>query len=180
MPRIYGKFSKIKMDGQWTQRVNDGLQIMMRQAARAWLRAIILYVPVWTGFAKGSIKFASGPQGFLGAALNVAIPINPSHTRPKWYYHPGRKTRVRKIPQNGGRFSRYNFSVARKVYYFSFRSDVAHFIINDFYGSHATGAAWGASEKGKRAFEEYIVLNFNRVMTDVGSFLLTVDVPFGQ
>jgi hypothetical protein len=179
MPRITGKIFKIVPDGNYNKRLDDSFNILIRGAARAWLRAIITKIPIWTGFALGSVKFARGKNGFLAQYLNVAIPISTPQKYPKFYYHPSRVNRIRKIPENASKFGQYNFSAQRKIFQFFFRSDVVHFIINDFYGSRVTGP-WHSMEFAQLAFEEYIKRNFARVINQAGSFTTFVEVPLGK
>lgn len=125
----------------------------MRQAAAAWLRAVIVRVPIWTGFARGSLKFADGPRGNLSRFLNVAVPTGPSKPYPKWYYHPGRQ-RIRKIPENAGRFAHYTFSTTRRVYTFTYTTTVIHFILEEFFG--VVSGPWEAGEAGREAWAEFM------------------------
>lgn len=180
MPRFYGKFVKIVPNNKWSDLLEKRLNVLIRGAARAWLREIILHVPIWTGMARGSIKFARGQGGFLSAYLNVAVPISGVRPFPRFYYHPGRKTRIPKVPISGAKFAKYSFAVTNKVFRFTFRSDVVHFILNEFYGSDSTGAPWHALEKAQAAFQQYIKDNFRDVVgKQVGSFASYVSVPFG-
>lgn len=137
---------------------------LVYRAAREWLKAVIRAVPVWTGFAQGSIKFARGPNGNLQRYLNVAMPISARAERPKWYYHPGRANRIRKIPTEAGRFGAYKFVHDRHVYRFRFRSNVVHFILNEFY-SHPqiASAPWYSLDDGWKAFDAYIRENWKKL-----------------
>lgn len=150
------EFSKITFDtGGFTKAFDEKAARLVRMAARAWLRALILQIPVWTGFALGSVKFAKGSGGNLGKYLNVAIPISPRSRRPRFYYHRGGR-RTPKTPERAGTYSEYNFPSGQWRYRFSFRSDVIHFILNEFYASVSPSSPWLSMNAGRRAFLDYM------------------------
>lgn len=165
----------LKIDNErWTKAIDSALQTLIRQAARSWLRAMIIHVPVWTGFARGSIKFARGTNGNLGQFLNVAIPISPIAISPKTYKHGDGRV-VPKTPSRGGVFGNYTFTASQHRYRFNFRTDVVYFLINEFFGSKSSPLAWHSFESGRKAFEQYIrdnILNLPKVK----DFLLKVPV----
>lgn len=184
MPKITGQFYKLKLPkGDVNKSFDEAAQRLIRQAARAWIREVILHVPVWSGMALGSIKFAKGTNGFLARYLNVQVPISPKSTRKMWYYHvvDGERVgkRIRKTPMNGGRFARYTFTGARKQYRFFFRSDVIHYIINEFYRDVSPESPWNSMEKAGDAFKIYIANNYKRLLPKVSDYVVAVKVPFG-
>ncbi len=80
MIELKGFFTKLTLDpGRYTKTLDKSMNVQLRQAARAWLRAVILKVPVWTGMSRGSLR----P---LGAFLRVAVPISPVASRKKVFY----------------------------------------------------------------------------------------------
>lgn len=159
MPRFNVRLSGLKMDRKgFTKAFDTKVTALMKGAARAWLKAVFLQVPVWTGFARGSLKFADGPNGNLSRFLNVAIPTNANHAYPKWYYHPGRG-RVLKTPENAGRFAHYTFTQTRHVYTFTYSSSVVHFLIEDFFGRMSPTAPWLSGVAGKLAWDNYFEVN---------------------
>jgi hypothetical protein len=56
--------------GSATRSLEQVSEVVLRQAARSWLRAMVKAVPVWEGTARGTLK----P---LGRFLRVAVPISP-------------------------------------------------------------------------------------------------------
>lgn len=140
--------------GRFTKAFDSKAEVLMKKAAAAWLRAVIVRVPVWTGFARGSLKFADGPRGNLSRFLQVAVPITGRRKTPKWYYHPGRG-KVEKTPENAGRFAHYTFSTSRHVYTFTFTSTVVHYLIEEFFGQVSPTAPWLSMEAGRQAWLEY-------------------------
>lgn len=162
---------KFKFDKKgFTASFDKQAQILVRQAARAWLRAVILEVRVWTGFALGSIKFARGPNGNLGQFLRVSIPISPVSERPKYYYHSDGR-RIPKTPERAGVLGKYNFPTAQRRYRFSFRSDVVHFLANEFFESVSQTSPWHSMKAGREAFREYITAHSSD-LPHVNSFIV--------
>lgn len=120
----------------------------MRNAARAWLRATYAKVPVYTGEARASLT----P---LGEFLGVDIPIERS---PEADLH-GHRNRGEWTGRNLGH---YTFVMEKDKYYFTFSTDVRHYIYNEqnvapFLLTQPT--PWYSFEDGKRAFQDYIRLH---------------------
>ncbi len=148
--RFKGQLSGLRVNGTFTKRLDRDLQRLIRQAARAWLREIITRIPIWSGETLGSIKFAQGTDGNLARFLNVSIPINAPYPRPN------------KNEQTGGTQGQYNFSYARNVYSFFFRSDVVQFILNEFTVANSPTSPWDSLIYAQIAFENYIAENLDR------------------
>ncbi len=152
--RFTGRFTYMDFDIKtYKKTLDEALETQMRQAARAWLRAILSarlpvvrrgpgdvgIPPVWTGTARGSLQ----P---LGRFLRVAIPIKPKIKL------PGRG------PQVGENRSSFKFDKKFDRYYFRFSTQVIHFTLNEFYQSnlqltHKT--PWGGLKIGQAAFQKY-------------------------
>jgi hypothetical protein len=133
---------------------DDEMQVQMRQAARAWLRAMLTaelpvvrrgggtskgIPPVWTGTARGTLI----P---LGRFLKIAIPISPKVKR------PGRG------PNVGASKGKFQFGVLHDRYYFRFSTQLAWYTLNEFNASdlpltHKT--PWEGFEIGQKAFQDY-------------------------
>jgi hypothetical protein len=178
VPRFSGQLQGLKLaKGKFTKVLDRQLQVLVRLAAREWLRAVIIKVPVYTGFALGSVKNAEGEKGNLARFLNVAVPIVPVNKRLHFYYHPGRK-RIVKNEDTGAYFSKYAFVNFNKVYRFRFQSDIIYYMINDFFGSDFTGP-WNSMDAGKTAFFEYLDANKVRMLPKVSDYLVKINVPFG-
>lgn len=146
---------KLKFDREgMSKATHAALQTIMRGGAREWLRATFIHVPVWTGMARGSLKFAQGYGGVLSRVLNVAIPITP-HAR-------ARKT-WRKSPEAGGNLSQFAFVHTDKINRFRFKTDTFHYWHNEFFARTDPGASgqqiiapWHSFEYGKAAFRRYL------------------------
>lgn len=169
-----GSLHGLKIDhGKFTKALDTAAKRLTLEAARQFVRAMIRLVPVWTGMAMGSIKFARGTNGNLGRYLNVAIPISP-----KAY-------RKNKNPEIGGAMGRYNFTAQRHIYTFLFRSDVPHFFMNNFFERTDPGAKnqqiqapWGALEAGQDAYRNHVRANIGK-LPKVGKFIekVVINLP---
>lgn len=153
--RFTGRFTYIDFDPKtYKKSFDEAMEVQMRQAARAWLRAMLTaelpvvrrgtgsskgIPPVWTGTARGTLI----P---LGRFLRVAIPISPKVRR------PGRG------PDVGAGKGKYNFDKSYDRYYFRFSTQLAWYTINEFNASdlpltHQT--PWKGFEIGQKAFQDY-------------------------
>ncbi len=129
---------------RYTKTLDQAIQVQVRQAAREWLRAVILKVPVWTGTSVGSLQ----P---LGNFLRVKVPNNPVAVRPGYGPSVGRANQEFKFERNGTTWS------------FSFTEGVAHYIVNEFYNVNDTGhfnlknpGPYLSFKAGEIAFQSYI------------------------
>lgn len=135
---------------------DDAMNTQMRQAARAWLRAMLSaelpivrrgavgatstgIPPVWTGTARGTLV----P---LGRFLRVAIPIKPVVKL------PGRG------PDVGAAQGKFFFGNNYDRYYFRFSTQLAYYTLNEFHQSdipltHKT--PWEGFAIGQKAFQDY-------------------------
>src|SRR5688572_20554130 len=81
--KFTGQLMGLKLKrGEITKTFTMQAERVVRAAAREWLRAVYVRIPVWTGMARGAIKFAKGRTGessgqFLSIYLRVAVPIEP-------------------------------------------------------------------------------------------------------
>lgn len=156
--RFYGRFFAIKIDkGKFTKDLEERADALVRNAARVFIRTLITRIPIWTGFTMGSIKFAQGNNGDLHAFLGIAVPIGGTHRTPRYYYPPNRVRRIRKIPENAGKYANYSFTNSRHIYQFSFRDDVVQFLINEFYSNVSPTSPWNSLKVARDAFEDYLV-----------------------
>jgi hypothetical protein len=151
--------------GEFTKAVLETLQTQSRQAARAWLRAVILKVPTWTGEARGSLK----P---LGSFLNVAIPISPSTSRQAQAAMAAGHTAEAGTAQ--GNFQFKIEGEARVIFIFS--TDVVHYLINEFYdvSEHIhliDPVPWYSLRAGKAAYKEYLTTNLKAKIPKLKSYI---------
>jgi len=140
---LKGFFTKLTLDpGRYTKTLDKSMNVQLRQAARAWLRAVILKVPVWTGMSRGSLR----P---LGAFLRVAVPISPVASRKNYGI------------QAGANASAFKFSKEGTKYIFEFDEGVLHYTINEFYNvkppiNLITPGPYGSFKAGELAFQTYV------------------------
>lgn len=152
----------------------EALKVLIRQGAREWLRATFVLVPVWTGMARGSLKFARGPNGTLAHVLNVAIPINP---------HPRARPTWRKNDEAGGRISEFDFVHTEKIHRFRFRTETWHYWHNEFRPRTDPGAVgqqiiapWRSLVAGSAAMTRYLTVAGPKKLPKLFKYIET----FGQ
>lgn len=156
--RFTGRFKFEDFDSKGLKKTWDaGMQTQMKQAARAWLRAILTtelprvpskpgppsigIPPVWTGTARGTLT----P---LGKFLNVKVEIKPIAFRPGFGPDVGR---------GKGKFAFENDG--KGVYRFRFSTQLVYMVLNEFNQSdldltHKT--PWGGFKIGQKAFKNYV------------------------
>lgn len=162
MFRFQASLHSFKFDeDRFTKAFEKAALILIKKAAREWIKAVIIRIGTWTGFAKGSIKFARGPFGDLGSFLRVSIPINKNKEyirtgRPRFYYGNG-DIKVPKTPERGGIRGRYNFTQSQGRHRFFYRSDTVHMVANVFYkNAEIPSTSKEAMRAGAKAFRAYI------------------------
>lgn len=159
-----GSLHGLKLDsGSFSKTFEAQVQVLIRNATREWLRAVVLRVRVWTGFSLGSVVFAQGQSGIgLARFLHMAVPVVPLHTTPKWYY-PGFRGKVPKTPAQGAIFGEYNFPSSQHRYRFRYTNNVIQFGIGEFYGTPQSGGPWDSMRAGGDAFNAYLKENIHRL-----------------
>ena len=131
MIKVQGFYSRYTVDVTGFTKTTDGImEIQMRQAAREWLRAVIVKVPVWTGMSRGSLK----P---LGAFLRVKVPISPVASRKGMGIAAGEKK------------SSFEFTKENGRYIFRFEENVAHYTVNEYYNANVSSPEVANPDKGK-------------------------------
>lgn len=158
MLAFIGQLNLINFDEKaYKKSLKEALDTQLRQAARAWLRAVIPAVPVYTGTARGSLQ----P---LGRLLKVAVPIDPETSRSG------------KGPGIGAAKSHFEFSSKGGIYSFDWSTDVLHYWINEYNDmsgilplTHPT--PWHSLEKGEAAFNAYLAENLAKRIPNMGDFI---------
>lgn len=152
MIRFTGRFFQVDFDERGYKKTHDeAMKTQIRQAARAWLRAVIPRVPVYTGMARGSLV----P---LARFLKIAIPIRPAANAKK------RKPLAGYSLNDGISQGAFSFDDNQNgVYTFSFDTKVLHFYLNDTFDTKGAGMVnlihdtpWDAIKAGDAAFRAYI------------------------
>jgi hypothetical protein len=148
--------------GKETKTMDQFFQRQLRQATRAWLRAVIERIPRYTGTARASFK----P---LGRVLRVHIPkgIKLGKTDPKRKLPRGRNIQGKIYPSSfpsiGQAFATFRFyrDPNSLEYVFEFDEYLPYVIWNDIYPAPAwielpSNPPWHAFEAGANAFNKYI------------------------
>lgn len=171
--KFTGSISQLKVNGEFTKRLDRDLGRLHRQALRAWIRALFVEIPQWSGETAGSVKFAAGTNGNLGRFLNVAMPISAPHPRPY------------KNELTGGAQANYVYTENKETgfYGFEFNDDVIQFFLNEFFYSPVVVGRprpWGITGPAERAYEEYIINNFNRFRPKLDTLVVATENSFGD
>ncbi len=159
---VYLKFDK----DAYIKDLKEKLEVQNRQAARAWLRAVILNVPVWTGEARGSLR----P---LGQFLRVNVPINPSSS--KWAQRAIAQGHTAEAGAAQGKFEFKIEGQARVI--FEFETSVIHYLINEFYNVKPpihliNEVPWYSLKAGKAAYKTYVNENVRKSLPKLKSYLI--------
>ncbi len=164
MPKLTATVQVPKFDTvAYTKAVLRQIELQMKQAARAFVRAAVSRIPVDTGMAAGSFlnlgtylrKIGLGDNGNL--SVRTYIDVNRKHGTGKYYHSPG--SAGNPIPKNEDTPGNYdlvtkNVDVLRPTSNgasFQFQSSVYHLTLNDLIGSKGTGP-WHSFEYGQAAF----------------------------
>lgn len=129
---------------KYTKTLDRVMGQIIREAAREWLRAILVSVPSRGGFPveTGAAKSTLQP---LGRFLRVAVPISPTKpVRANDYEH---------------RWGASDFSITSKnfEYEFSWSTDLLHYYLNEFFSiSTVASSPWHSLEAGEAAFLSYV------------------------
>ena len=149
-------FIKLANPGEVSKTANEFLSAQLRQAARAWLREVLLHVPEYTGTARGTFK----P---LGRAIGVAVPKGET-------YYSDERSRRSKLKHGkrvggvhytlgpfGNSFAEYSFQYGPREYKFTFTQNLPWAFWNDIYPAPSwitlpSNPPWFAINAGNKAF----------------------------
>jgi len=162
------RYSKLGIDtGRFTQTLDTNMKEQIRQAAREWLRAVILLVPVWTGTSKASLQ----P---LGAYLKVAVPVSPVVNRKGFGLSQGRANQE------------FSFSREGNIWSFEFKEEVAHYLVNEYFNVNASGkfhlktpGPYRSFAAGEKAFTKYIDTYLLQRVPNLKDFILEEEITIG-
>lgn len=130
--------------------VDKNAKELMHKAAKAWLKAALTKIPVYTGTAVASLK----P---LGAFANEVIPVGSA---------------TRKTPYKGSTEGRFEFKTNDFIYEFQIETEVFYFLINEYYDVSRwihlrTPGPWGAFAAGDAAAEKVIQEGLSEAIPDL-------------
>lgn len=171
-----GYLTSLKLDrGKITKEVERRANKLNKEAAREYVRAVILHVPVYTGMARGSIKLAKGRSGeaagySLYQFLKLNIPINPVGHRPK------------KNPEAGGKQGRFTFSHYKGRYNFTINTSVTHYLINEFMepnGRPSFTKPWHSFAAGEKAYNDHFKAHAHEVIPRLSDYIVRTKVTLG-
>ncbi len=158
----FGKIAVIDFDEvDYTKTLDRIMGQIIREAARQWLRTVLISVPARGGFPvlTGAAKSTLAP---LGRILRVAVPVKP-------VARDGRRVIIDRREEGE---SSQEFEIEDKWpdYTFRWSTDLLHYYINEFYGV-IPHAPWGSVEYGERAFLAYTEEALNRRLPNVADYI---------
>lgn len=145
---------------QYSQAVNVAIQSQMKEALRAFLRAALTRIPVYSGDAQRSLL----P---IGRFVDENIPIDPV---------PGAHGHIK--PPGEPLFKFSNDFLHPKI---TFSPNLLHFKINEFYDVSSSiplksEVPWHALEAGRRAYREYLRANLRKAVPSIKKFIVRTRV----
>ena len=168
-----GRLVKLSIDRErWLEEHRRRARQLLREAAREFVLAAYVQVPVWSGMSRGAFKFAKGRSGpsagiFLSVYVKVLVPIGPNRT---WDGEPLDTSRPKKNPEQGGREARYTFSDSNNQFAFTFNAGSSYFEYND-QGPEGLRPSfsrpWKSFDAGRAAFKLYIQNNAKTIIPDL-------------
>lgn len=138
---------------RYTKTLDRIMGQIIREAAREWLRAILVSVPSRGGFPveTGAAKSTLQP---LGRFLRVAVPINPT----------------KRANDHEHRWGAGQFEITSKNFEYEFRwsTDLLHYYLNEFFSiSTVASSPWNTLEAGEAAFLTYVEDAIERRLPDI-------------
>lgn len=166
MFRFQGSYDLLKLDkGAYIEQLNAVLAEELKNAMRAWLKAVIRKVPVYTGMARGSLL----P---IARALGENVPITPRANRmasPRLY---GKG--VRSTPSQGARRTTFKFTSRLGRHEVSIDIGTVHYLINEFTRVSlplAHPGPWKSFEAGRAAFKDYLKRNLKKKVPRIVKYI---------
>lgn len=165
--KLSGTINILRFDSDaYTKAFRKALEIQMRQATRAFLRAAIPLVPVQTGMARGAFLN-------IGRFLNVAVPITPT-VFGKFYY-PGR---LPKTAETGALLTTHPediITIEGDRITLHIDTQIIHLALEDIIGVHS--GPWGSFEAGRKAFIK-AMKNIKQRLPKIKSYITRTKVTF--
>lgn len=159
-----------------TLKLRESMRLLVEDAARAFIRAAVLKVPVDSGMARGSYLN-------IGRFLRVQIPISPKSPRSA----NSRKylgTNVTKSPTVGAALSvtpEQAFQQQGGITVFNFNTRVFHYNLNEFFPLRSNrGVPWRSLDAGQLAFFEFLNANLLKRIPQFNQFLTTTTININR
>ena len=166
---------------------------VFREATQKWLSAVLVKIPVRSGFLAGAftpMEKAVGVAGkstlgkivtslrraFSGSALQKGL-RKRAYVKNEYYYGGG--GRVLKTPTSGIKFATDAssiFSFVGNRMSFEFEVNITYLDINDRYNT-IPSAPWNALPAGNAAFQAYLISNMPKVL-ELTQYLTTQRIDY--
>lgn len=154
MFKFKSSFSLIQFQSSaYLRRLQEKLEVIQREAARAWLRAVLEHVPTWTGTARGTYLS-------LGSVLHVAVPITP------------KVQRANRGPLFGVVKSYFDFSAEGLVYRFSFTQNLEYYLMDELnIVPNIPSTPWHSFSFGYEAWKAEVKTRLLKDMPQLATFV---------
>lgn len=164
MIEVIGGLHLLQLDkAKYTRSLNRALGIVIREAAREWLRAVITSVPSRGGFPvlTGAAKSTLAPLGrFLRVAIGDTSPVGKLDRRSE-----GEKASSFKITDDKTASSDF-------VYEFEWSNDILHYYLNEFYQMPTVASSpWHSLDAGRAAFIKYVEENLPKRIPNIADYI---------
>lgn len=143
---------------------------ILREAAREWLRAILVSVPSRGGFPvlTGAAKSTLVPLGrFLRQVKGLEVRPTSDGKHPykdrRAEGEASQEFQLTNVPREGR-------SNPDGVYNFGWANDILHYYINEYWGVIPSGP-WHTLEAGKAAWDAYVEEALNRRLPDIAEWV---------
>ena len=160
--------------GAYIAALNEALAEELKNAMRAWLKAVFRRVPVYTGMARGSLL----P---IARFLGEQVPITPKARGNASTQLYGR--RVRASPEEGARRTTFKFDSRIGRHEVTIDIGVIHYLINEFNRVSLPlrkPGPWRSFEAGRKAYKAYLKKNLRKKVPRITKFITRTKVRFGE
>lgn len=172
---------------EFSEAFKKALNIQIRKAAKEFLKAAILRVPVRTGFARGGLGNLATAIG-LAAASDKTSFINKFNRRRKqgasgsrieFYKSPG-GSKVLKTPENARRYATpidKVFKEVNNIFTFNYNITILYYNLNDFFSNAKVASApWKSFAAGRNAFIDYLRITGIAKLPQLKQFVLKTKI----
>ncbi|RLF64634.1 MAG: hypothetical protein DRN30_05230 [Thermoplasmata archaeon] len=152
-------------DKGYKKELDTEMQLLLRDAAKEFVRATLTKIPVQTGMAASTLK----PLGrHLGMLLKVS-----ANRPPRKVKNPSAKN-YNKSAARGEAFQRFEFFETHFRYTFVFSTTLYHYYLNELLSiQNVASSPWGSLKVGSEAFFTYVNDNYKKYIPSLKPFIST-------
>jgi len=168
------------------------IQLVMRNAAREFAKAVLIRVPVQTGFARGSLlnladaiglSASSSPESFRRKLDKRRMKVYNVPLNGKVSYYTDSGGKVPKTPENARQFSTAPdkvFTQEDGVFIFNYAASILYYVINDASANPYTPSSpWLSFAAGHMAFINYLHENLLDDVPAISDYIEKTEIRNG-